>query len=150
MGFITPPHTQHSGSAWGWFAHVMRLWEAGGITVAGLALIAAGVAWIGGLRWIAVALIGGVTLVAGLFDLCIFSALLDGPQPGSAIRPRPLTPNRLLCLGVVPAPRQSSCRTVTDGSAEPGAAGHSRSRTPNYWPPPKRWTPPRMGADTRP
>jgi len=49
-----------------------------GRTVAGIALIAAGLARIGGPAAIAVALLGAVPLV-GLFDLCIFSALFGGP-----------------------------------------------------------------------
>lgn len=86
---ITPPRTRH-WFACGWFAQLMstvggRL----GRTVAGIALTAVGLAWIGGLAGIGVALIGAVPLVAGLFDLCIFSALFGGPLHGSAIRTCP-------------------------------------------------------------
>lgn len=83
---IKPPHTEH-WFACGWFAQWMStLGGRLGRTVAGIALIAAGLAGIGGWPGIAVALVGVVPLVAGLFDLCIFSALLGGPLHGSAIR----------------------------------------------------------------
>lgn len=86
---INPQHTQH-WFACSWFAQLMStLGGRLGRTVAGIALIVAGLTWIGGLPGIAVALIGTVPLAAGLFDLCIFSALLGGPLHGSAIRTCP-------------------------------------------------------------
>jgi hypothetical protein len=54
--------------------------------VAGFALIALGVAVIGGGVGIAVAAIGLVPLLAGTFDVCVFSALFGGPLAGSEIR----------------------------------------------------------------
>jgi hypothetical protein len=55
-------------------------------TVAGIALIAAGVLIIGGAAGIVVAAIGLVPLLAGGFDVCVFSALFGGPFSGPAIR----------------------------------------------------------------
>lgn len=84
-----PTRTEH-WFACGWFAQLMStLGGRLGRTVAGMALIVAGLAWIGGLAGIAAALIGVVPLAAGLFDLCIFSALLRGPLHRSAIRTCP-------------------------------------------------------------
>jgi len=54
--------------------------------VAGIALIAAGVLAIGGTVGIILAAIGLVPLLAGAFDVCVFSALFGGPFSGSAMR----------------------------------------------------------------
>jgi Inner membrane protein YgaP-like, transmembrane domain len=54
--------------------------------VAGIALIAGGLLAIGGLAGIVVAAIGLVPLLAGTFDVCVFSALFGGPFSGTAIR----------------------------------------------------------------
>ncbi len=54
--------------------------------VAGVALIAAGLLAIGGTVGIVIAAIGLVPLLAGAFDVCVFSALFGGPLSGSAIR----------------------------------------------------------------
>lgn len=73
--------------ACGWFAQLMN--SAGsrlGRTVAGIGLIGAGLVLIGGPMGIVLALIGAAPLAAGLFDLCIFSALFSGLLHGSAIR----------------------------------------------------------------
>lgn len=54
--------------------------------VTGIGLIAAGLAWIGGVwRW-AMAAIGLVPLGAGLFDVCILSPRFGGSFRGSALR----------------------------------------------------------------
>jgi Inner membrane protein YgaP-like, transmembrane domain len=54
--------------------------------VAGIALIAIGPTLVGGtVGWI-VAAVGLVPLLAGAFDVCIFSALFGGPFTGTAIR----------------------------------------------------------------
>lgn len=55
-------------------------------TVAGIALIAAGLLAIGGTAGIIIAAIGLVPLAAGGLDLCVFSALFGGPFSGPAIR----------------------------------------------------------------
>ena len=54
--------------------------------VAGLALIAWGVAGLGGATGIIVALIGAVPLAAGLFDFCVFAPLFGAPLSGPRIR----------------------------------------------------------------
>lgn len=54
--------------------------------VAGIALIAGGLLAIGGPAGIIMAAIGLVPLLAGTFDVCVFSALLGGPFSGAAIR----------------------------------------------------------------
>lgn len=60
-----------------------------GRSAAGLLLIAGGLLLVGGGLGIALAVVGLVPLAAGLFDLCIFSALFGGPLGGSAIRTCP-------------------------------------------------------------
>ena len=52
----------------------------------GVALITAGLLAIGGVAGAVVAAIGLVPLLAGAFDVCVFSALFGGPFSGSAIR----------------------------------------------------------------
>ena len=54
--------------------------------VAGFGLIALGLVVIGGGAGIAVAAVGLVPLLAGTFDVCVFSALFGGPLAGSEIR----------------------------------------------------------------
>ena len=54
--------------------------------IAGIALIAGGLGPIGGTLGIALAVIGLVPLLAGAFDVCVFSALFGGPFVGAAIR----------------------------------------------------------------
>jgi len=76
------PHTHH-WFACGWFARLMStLGGRLGRSVAGLLLVGGGLG-------IGLAVIGGVPLAAGLFDLCVFSALFGGPLGGSAIRTCP-------------------------------------------------------------
>jgi hypothetical protein len=70
-----------------WFAQFMTTGLGRRVRiVAGFALIALGVAVIGGGMGIAVAAIGLVPLLAGTFDVCVFSALFGGPLAGSEIR----------------------------------------------------------------
>jgi hypothetical protein len=71
----------------GWFGQFM----ASGIgravrVVAGVALIAGGLLSIGGTTGYVVAAIGLVPLLAGTFDVCVFSRLFGGPFSGAAIR----------------------------------------------------------------
>lgn len=54
--------------------------------VGGVALIAGGLLAIGGTSGAIVAAIGLVPLLAGTFDVCVFSRLFGGPFAGSAIR----------------------------------------------------------------
>jgi hypothetical protein len=54
--------------------------------IAGIVLVAAGLGPIGGTVGIVVAAIGLVPLLAGAFDVCVFSALFGGPFSGAAIR----------------------------------------------------------------
>lgn len=83
------PHTHH-WFACGWFARLMStLGGRLGRSVAGLLLITVGLLLVGGGLGIGLAVIGGVPLAAGLFDLCVFSALFGGPLGGAAIRTCP-------------------------------------------------------------
>ncbi|MEO8391449.1 MAG: DUF2892 domain-containing protein [Chloroflexota bacterium] len=54
--------------------------------VAGIALIALGLAAIGGTAGIVVAVIGAVPLLAGIFDFCVFAPLFGAPLSGPKIR----------------------------------------------------------------
>ena len=54
--------------------------------VAGVAIIAVGLFAVGGTPGIILAAIGAVPLLAGAFDVCLFSALFGGPFSGAAIR----------------------------------------------------------------
>lgn len=54
--------------------------------VAGVALIAGGLLSIGGTTGYIVAAIGLVPLLAGTFDVCVFSRLFGGPFSGGEIR----------------------------------------------------------------
>ena len=70
-----------------WFGQFMAS-AAGRATriVGGVALIAGGLLAIGGTTGYLVAAIGFVPLLAGTFDVCVFSALFRGPFSGAAIR----------------------------------------------------------------
>ena len=57
-----------------------------GRVIAGLALIVGGLVALGGTAGIVLAAIGLVPLLAGAFDVCIFSALFGGPLRGSDVR----------------------------------------------------------------
>jgi hypothetical protein len=52
----------------------------------GIALVAGGLLAFGGTAGIIMAAIGLVPLLAGTFDVCVFSALFGGPFPGATIR----------------------------------------------------------------
>jgi hypothetical protein len=54
--------------------------------VAGAALIAWGLLDLGGLAGIAVAVVGVVPLLAGLFDFCVFAPLFGAPLSGPKVR----------------------------------------------------------------
>lgn len=54
--------------------------------VGGVALIAGGLLAVGGTAGYVVAAIGLVPLLAGAFDVCVFSKLFGGPLSGAAIR----------------------------------------------------------------
>jgi Inner membrane protein YgaP-like, transmembrane domain len=71
----------------GWLGQFMAS-TAGRLTriVAGVVLIGGGLLAIGGIVGIIIAAIGLVPLLAGAFDVCVFSALFGGPLAGSAIR----------------------------------------------------------------
>jgi len=53
--------------------------------IAGAVLIALGI-WVGGTWGIVLDVVGVVPLLAGAFDVCIFSALFGGPFSGEKIR----------------------------------------------------------------
>ena len=57
-----------------------------GRMVGGIALIAIGLFALGGAAGIVLAAVGLVPLLAGAFDVCIFSALFGGPLRGSDVR----------------------------------------------------------------
>ena len=54
--------------------------------VAGLALIAIGLAWVHGVGGWVLAVVGLVPLLAGLFDLCVFAPLFGLPFTGPCLR----------------------------------------------------------------
>ena len=54
--------------------------------LAGIALIAWGLAGLGGTLGIVVAVIGAVPLLAGIFDFCVFAPLFGNPLSGKKIR----------------------------------------------------------------
>lgn len=54
--------------------------------VAGLALIAWGAFGVHGAAGVALAVVGAVPLVAGLFDFCVFAPLFRMPLSGQKIR----------------------------------------------------------------
>ncbi len=70
-----------------WFGQCMssRIGRVGRV-VAGLAIVAAGILAVGGTVGIVIAAIGLVPLLAGAFDVCVFSALFGGPLRGSEVR----------------------------------------------------------------
>lgn len=77
----------HHWFACGWFAQLMStLGGRLGRGLAGIGLITVGLGLVGGVPGVALAAIGVMPLLAGLLDLCIFSALFGGPLSGSAIR----------------------------------------------------------------
>ena len=53
--------------------------------IAGIALVVLGI-WLWGGWGIALIVVGLVPLLAGLFDVCVFSALFGGPFSGQKIR----------------------------------------------------------------
>ena len=53
---------------------------------AGLALMVWGIAGLGGMTGIIVAVIGAVPLTAGAFDFCVFAPLFGAPLSGPRIR----------------------------------------------------------------
>jgi hypothetical protein len=53
---------------------------------AGGALIAAGLLVVGGVPGLVLAAVGLVPLLAGSFDVCVFSALFGGPLRGAGVR----------------------------------------------------------------
>ena len=57
-----------------------------GRIVGGIALIAIGLLALGGTAGFVLAAIGLVPLLAGTFDVCIFSALFGGPLRGNDVR----------------------------------------------------------------
>jgi Inner membrane protein YgaP-like, transmembrane domain len=56
--------------------------------VAGIILIAVGLAVVGGTGGIVLAVIGLVPLVAGVFDVCLFAPLFGAPLKGADVRAR--------------------------------------------------------------
>lgn len=70
-----------------WFGQFMASGIGRIVRIAGgVALIAGGLLVIGGTVGVIVAVIGLVPLLAGAFDVCVFSALFGGPFKGAAIR----------------------------------------------------------------
>lgn len=90
-GSVERNHTmtsqQHHWFASSWFGQFMASAAGRWVRViAGIALVAGGLGPIGGTTGIVVAVIGLVPLLAGAFDVCVFSALFGGPFVGRAIR----------------------------------------------------------------
>ena len=56
--------------------------------VAGIILIAVGLAVVGGIGGIVLAVIGLVPLLAGVFDVCLFAPLFGAPLKGADVRAR--------------------------------------------------------------
>jgi len=56
--------------------------------VAGIILIAVGLAVVGGTGGIVLAVIGLVPLLAGVFDVCLFAPLFGAPLKGADVRAR--------------------------------------------------------------
>ncbi|OGO54411.1 MAG: hypothetical protein A2V84_04745 [Chloroflexi bacterium RBG_16_70_13] len=80
-------HERPNWFAAGWFAQFMT----SGLgrrarVVAGFALIAFGLVAVGGTPGVIVAAIGLVPLLAGTFDVCVFSPIFGGPLAGAEIR----------------------------------------------------------------
>ena len=70
-----------------WFGQFMAS-RIGRVTriVGGILLIGGGLLVVGGIPGVVLAAIGLVPLLAGAFDVCVFSALFRGPFAGSDIR----------------------------------------------------------------
>ena len=82
---------QHNGRpnwfAASWFAQFMTSGLGRRVRiVAGFALVAVGLVVVGGTTGVVVAAIGLVPLLAGTFDVCVFSRLFGGPFGGAEIR----------------------------------------------------------------
>ena len=75
MGFANSTFGQFMASGAGRFTRI----------IAGIVLITLG-AWLWGGWGIALIVVGLVPLLAGLFDVCVFSALFGGPFAGAKIR----------------------------------------------------------------
>jgi hypothetical protein len=56
--------------------------------VAGIILIAVGLAVVGGTGGIMLAVVGLVPLLAGVFDVCLFAPLFGAPLKGADVRAR--------------------------------------------------------------
>jgi hypothetical protein len=87
-GNLTMQHNERPNwFAAGWFAQFMSsgLGRRARI-VAGFALIAVGLLAVGGTTGIVVAAVGLVPLLAGTFDVCVFSRVFGGPLAGAEIR----------------------------------------------------------------
>ena len=56
--------------------------------VAGIILIAVGLAVVGGIGGIVLAVVGLVPLLAGAFDVCLFAPLFGAPLKGADVRAR--------------------------------------------------------------
>ena len=56
--------------------------------VAGIILIAVGLAVVGGIGGIVLAVVGLVPLLAGVFDVCLFAPLFGAPLKGADVRAR--------------------------------------------------------------
>jgi hypothetical protein len=56
--------------------------------VAGIILIAVGLAVVGGTGGIVLAVVGLVPLLAGVFDVCLFAPLFGAPLKGADVRAR--------------------------------------------------------------
>ena len=56
--------------------------------VAGIILIAVGLAVVGGTGGIVLAVVGLVPLLAGAFDVCLFAPLFGAPLKGADVRAR--------------------------------------------------------------
>ena len=56
--------------------------------VAGIILIAVGLAVVGGIGGIVLAVVGLVPLLAGAFDVCLFAPLFGAPLKGVDVRAR--------------------------------------------------------------
>ena len=59
--------------------------------VAGIVLIAVGLAGVGGTGGIVLAVVGLVPLLAGVFDVCLFAPLFGAPLKGADVRARAKT-----------------------------------------------------------
>ena len=70
-----------------WFGQCMSSMRGRiGRILGGIALIAVGLFALGGPVGVVLAVVGLVPLLAGTFDVCIFSALFGGPLRGAGVR----------------------------------------------------------------